>query len=74
MKEASIYTGIPTGTLYDWAGIIIPAIKIAGHGKGKKCKILFDMKDLDNFLVSKRIADKRKPDLKKKAQDLVGML
>ncbi len=44
VKEASEYTSIPVGTLYEWAGVgKIPSIKIGR-------RVLFDLHDIDNAM------------------------
>jgi len=44
IKELSVYTGFPTGTLYEWASIgVIPSIKI-------RKRVLFDLEDFDSAM------------------------
>lgn len=46
IQELSIYTSLPTGTLYEWASLrVIPSIKI-----GKR--VLFDLQDIDAVMTS----------------------
>jgi len=45
IQELSVYTSLPTGTLYEWASLrVIPSIKI-----GKR--VLFDLQDIDAVMA-----------------------
>ncbi len=45
IKELSIYTSLPTKTLYEWAGQgRVPSIKIGR-------RVLFDLHDIDKVMV-----------------------
>lgn len=46
IKELSVYTGFPEGTLYEWASAgVIPSIKI-------RKRILFDLQEIDDCLTA----------------------
>ncbi len=45
IKELSVYTSLPTKTLYEWASIgKIPSIKIGS-------RVLFDLVDIDRLMA-----------------------
>ena len=60
IKAVSKYTSLPVKTLYEWSGTgRIPSIKIGR-------KVLFDLKDIDKMMESKKRTCNKEEEIDKK--------